>query len=1199
MTGRSLANAIAQWAVAVMLAAVGAHGYEMQPGKAALSINGREILLRAQEGGAFASMRLPDGPADLVKVSQDDGDLVVDTREYFWRHKTGPAIMIGWFGIPVGQWHCTPEGRAVSGKINRMEVTAGGDDGLSLGLLVLSNKGTAFYDGKDFLISGTGSGGKLVFEPSIPEGVEGLWLRADLKSPGVYRFRDVRFFAYEPEQEKEEGVSANLIRNGGAEDGFYNIFMPSLAFAQRDAVQKYFDWRGIEIKSELAAELDDKVVHSGRYSFRLTASHDDVYSRFHFNPVAYAVGKPISYTVWMKAEKPMDVEIGFFIANALAAFKYFRIDTEWRKYELYMPAWGEKADLAFQNGLVGAYGCVTGVAYPYVRACDKNRGTFWVDSAACVTGGHADFADDDKVHMRPSLGIRRGYCYAGEEIRLSLEVESYAEQAMSCEVSWSLKDWRGKEVASSGPMAIELDPGERRSLDFRLVPPPRIRGAMNLTFSCKAGGRDKEATLHLGVIDRGQAPVDRFGVEFPVGGNNVKLNLPYLRDLRVGGVRIGTASGRIGDAFDAAPFFDGTGIKPLLCLSMEKEVRDNPEKWAEWMKEFEKQVRKVAGSVEIYESENEVNVVSGWNVDLDMKQLRELSEILKRSDPQAKLAGPCTLTIDYTWIENILKKGGKDLLDYVSYHPYQPLPELPDYAANAAKLQELIDCYKPIPQIATEAGRVQSSGLTDNTITEYTREAAAGDMRNIIQGIAGGARRYYHFAYESSTVSNAWNMMLMTDPSNDRFPIPNLAFFAMRNLIDRLEKAPYAGRARLGLNYRCYIFDHGHKRTAVLWKWRGEPSVMRLGADSLLAAYDFCGSRIDAGEIGIDIFPVYLDSQLPADRFAEVLENAAMTDVSGKSVEVTPSVIGINKVKITVRNVTGRSLGCRIKVLTAGAVDGSAEYRLDAIGGEGSKDLEITLRDNITVADRKVRVLVEVDGRDERHEMEWNLRAIIARRTARALAIDGDLSDWPEGTEVIRLDKRNRDPRVGRNWSEAEDRITANLRYAWDDDFLYISAEVFKPELFTLPDLADADRLWEYDGLQVCFDTLRNGSADISGIDDDDFEYSMGMASGRPVVFRRWGSTAKYDSLSKTTGVLPEGEEVVFAVRKFPGRVVYEAAFSRRAVSPFKLVRNAAMRIGCIVNVNNGKERAGALELTPGVAYDKCPGMWMDMVLLP
>ena len=92
-------------------------------------------------------------------------------------------------------------------------------------------------------------------------------------------------------------------------------------------------------------------------------------------------------------------------------------------------------------------------------------------------------------------------------------------------------------------------------------------------------------------------------------------------------------------------------------------------------------------------------------------------------------------------------------------------------------------------------------------------------------------------------------------------------------------------------------------------------------------------------------------------------------------------------------------------------------------------------------------------------------------------------------------------------------------------------------------------------------------------------------------------AAALYDSVDKQLGVVPA---VKSAVRVENGRTVYELAFPRLLVSPFRLQAGSAMRFSVLVNVNNGKGRAGWLELTPGIGQTpKLPGNFIDLILLP
>ena len=129
------------------------------------------------------------------------------------------------------------------------------------------------------------------------------------------------------------------------------------------------------------------------------------------------------------------------------------------------------------------------------------------------------------------------------------------------------------------------------------------------------------------------------------------------------------------------------------------------------------------------------------------------------------------------------------------------------------------------------------------------------------------------------------------------------------------------------------------------------------------------------------------------------------------------------------------------------------------------------------------------------------------------------------------------------------------------------------------------------------FDPLRNATKELQGYQDDDYEFAAGLWQGRPVVYMHRAAAALYDSVDKQLGVVPA---VKSAIRVENGRTVYELAFPRLLVSPFRLQAGSAMRFSVLVNVNNGKGRAGWLELTPGIGQTpKLPGNFIDLILLP
>ena len=111
------------------------------------------------------------------------------------------------------------------------------------------------------------------------------------------------------------------------------------------------------------------------------------------------------------------------------------------------------------------------------------------------------------------------------------------------------------------------------------------------------------------------------------------------------------------------------------------------------------------------------------------------------------------------------------------------------------------------------------------------------------------------------------------------------------------------------------------------------------------------------------------------------------------------------------------------------------------------------------------------------------------------------------------------------------------------------------------------------------------------------FEYSLSLFRGKPLLVRIAGSASTYDSLPKPLGRTDQGD---CAIRQTPAGVVYELALPPISISPFRLVPNSATRFNVIINMNDGKQRIGWLELTPGIGQaPKRPDQFMDFILLP
>lgn len=1150
--------------------------------------------------GVFPKNEFPD-----FKVALEDNALTIDMRDVCKNGVAGRSMTLRFYQADLKKAYKAPADRKNHTKTNRASVEIKSSEPAEMILFFegqqdINGKNKHYWVAKNIMLNGKWQ--TVSFDQVLPDNLKSLWIRIDLRKPAKIAIRKVTLEQLSVE-EKPLDPGKNYIRNGGAEHGWNGVFHNALRNHQLSATGKYIDWRKKEIRHELKFSLDPETKYEGGYSFCMERPDAaDVNGSLRFNPVPYVVGKPASFSFYAKAERPQRLDVSYFLASGIAVGTGVNVGTEWKKYEFYMPAWGEKGkNFTIIGDIVNGYAKPTGVAIPVIRP--SAPGKVWIDNAAHTVGGHAVFKETDRIFVGHRLGKDAGYYFTDEKITVDVSVRNTFPHTFSGELSYDIRNVFGKSVFQKDAGRITVPANGKWEKSLTVSVPPSLRGPFNVVFNVKGGGEEYSDVAYLGLIGRDPRLNKRIGVEVP-GMQNVGMAIGYIRDFRIGSVRIGHASGALEASFANAPYLKKAGLDVLINMSPVHKAATDPELWKTEMANIGRLMAENGKHIDVFEVKNEPNICPGWTVEKNLQMISEVAALMKKYGLKAELAGPVPCGTDFTWIANVLAGREAEHLTVVTEHPYRTLPELPDYADDVGTVRKIIELYrKGLPHYATESGRVSPCLLETGYIGDNNRLAAARDIRNIIQGFSGGLARYYHFAHKVWPDGSAWSTLFAGSPANNGVPIPNPTLYALRTVSDRLEQAKPAGRVKLGVDYRCTIFDHGNKRTAVLWKWNGTSGMLVFQPEDAarLAAYDFVGSAIPSGKLEMNEFPVYLDSALSVAELEKLIRRGTLIADGSSPVSLSVAVISGKRFAVEVKNKTGRTLkNLRVSVDTPGIVAGNAVRMIDSIAPEASAPAEFELKQGISNADRKLKITAVIPEHREKESLEANLRAVLVKKAEKPLRIDGDLSDWPDGIPVVTLDRRNVDPtcRSGR-WGAKEDRIKAELRYAWDDNYLYTAVTVYKPEFYPLADGEDITGAWKQDSIQICYDTLRNAKPFTTALEDDDFEYCLVECAGKPLVTRRWASSAVHDSLPKNCGIV-EPQEVPFAVRKYADRVVYEAAFSRRSVSPFKLRPYSTMRAGLIVNVNNGSERVGFLELTPGIGQQpKRPDQWMDLVLLP
>ncbi len=1121
-----------------------------------------------------------------IKISLQPDWVELDTTAFF-QQKNAKKVRVSFF----------PENRSrMTGKMTTASIGIASEENNPVILNIEGNRETKnrhYWTAKTFLA--TTEKKTLEYAHMIPNDVNSIFIRVDLLKPGIYRFYHADFHVA---GETPIDSSINYILNGGAERGWYATAMHGFKYRKMWDDHIVSEGWSRFYRKFLSVSIDDKEKHSGKYSFKIVKKTNDG-GHFYLNPGPFITGKSAFLTCWIKGTKHnQPVILNLTHANGSTYGKRIFVGPEWKKYELHIPVWGEKIPGGWMIGnTAGNPADERQMATPSILP--DGGGTIWIDDVVYSLGGRAEFKQKENITASARLDIDRQYYLAGQTVKSTLSLSNLSNVGQNAVITWRMKDFFGKTVAeSSKAETITVPGGGRIEKEFVFTPPANLRGAMNLLFDVNG----EKTGLYFGVIEKAGPLNHRIGMNYLSGRGDVTEAIPMLKDFRIGSLRLWSHyRGIANTGFRDVDAFHDNGFYLMMCIESalgHAPAYFVPADFSGWQKEIGTLAKIYKGKIQMYEILNESNIWAGriknpdpskyleMDVRTNVKTIAALTKAIKDSDPQALIAGPASCHTDISWTSAVLAEGGAKYLDAITEHPYRQCPELPDYETEILSLHKLAGQYrKDFPLISSESGATSSTQYRNNNqIPDYARTQVAYNTRMMLIALANQVKQHYHFCFALDQQNVGWQSILQGNPENNYHPIPGPVMFACRNAADRLEQAKPVERIKLGSNYRCYVFDRGDARIATLWKWNGKPGRMTLPAELKNAAvYDIMGSRLKTDTIELNRYPVYLETKLAAPELKKAILNAGLT-ANSDALDAGFLISGEKEFTVRIHNLGHKSI--------SGTVTSNGEQRpFGPVAPEEYGNVTFRLQDPVSLNDRPVHVKVDVPAIKQSKEYDWNLRAVLAPKAAKAPVIDGDLSDWPAQAKEIPLTRKTK---LG-HWTAAEDNVRATARLAWDPENLYLAVTVFKNGYVESP--VGTSGLWLADGIQFAFDPIRNASKDVKGYQDDDFEYAAALVKQQPVVFRNVASAATYDSLGKEIGVI---NEVRRAIRIRPDRTVYEFAFPRQSVSPFRLQAGEAMRMNVLVNIGNKKGRAGYLQLTPGIGdMPKRPGLFMDLVLMP
>lgn len=209
-----------------------------------------------------------------------------------------------------------------------------------------------------------------------------------------------------------------------------------------------------------------------------------------------------------------------------------------------------------------------------------------------------------------------------------------------------------------------------------------------------------------------------------------------------------------------------------------------------------------------------------------------------------------------------------------------------------------------------------------------------------------------------------------------------------------------------------------------------------------------------------------------------------------------------------------------------------------------------------------------------------------------ALTLDGLLDEeaWKKAPVQV-LDKaeqfyafRNNDSEP-QTWNGPDD-LSAEIRYLWDDQYLYVSVKV-RDDIAGKIVQKDGS-LWRSDGLQFLIDPARS-SREKPG----KYEYSIGVGTKGPQA---------WCTLSADAGAAPgDARDIKVAVKRGAesrGDITYEIAMPWSRLAPFKPAEENNLGFTLIVNEDDGRGRDSFMTWF-GNAHSKDIDTVGDLILVP
>jgi len=427
-----------------------------------------------------------------------------------------------------------------------------------------------------------------------------------------------------------------------------------------------------------------------------------------------------------------------------------------------------------------------------------------------------------------------------------------------------------------------------------------------------------------------------------------------------------------------------------------------------------------------------------------------------------------------------------------------------------------------------------------------------------------------------------------------------------------LAQAKFQEEVPLGANIHGFLFKE--KDTNIVVFWHSLQDFEKKGTLELtlspkkITAIDIMGNKIVPQSkegrtvLPLTSYPCYLLSTLPEEVLGKALREAIITGM-GSVLTGRWTIQNIKKLKLEVTSKSQKKSKTSAKLVS---YPGGWSFQEDELEFETplpGETKELVFSADEYPVDLKKKYLLETSvGKPILLEgqLKYNLVAaeiepkLISEKRLNPVTVDGDLNDW-SGIKPAVYDQRediwsiktlkNNSP----EWNGPED-LSAKIYSAWDQNFLYLAAEVTDDVM--VEHHGDPNHSYLADSIQMVFDVLNDGQLQGKGRPDKyDFSYVAALVDGKPELWR--------SSLDQTYEKAHRDENGKLAIKRKGQNTIYEIAIPMKDLSPFVAAEGGVMSFNLIINDNDGNGRKGWLGLSGGIGEGIDLSQYGHLILTP